>query len=487
MKKRDWCKPLLWVGLALLTFAVLGALNIGDKSPKKLEEKLLRAAELNLETNGIEWATITASGQVLSISGIAPSVEEKSSALNVVRSSTGQGGLILGGVTRIVDNATIGELIRPFVLAASVEDNALTLSGHAPSTEAIEEIIDSASQRSWQNISNTLSVGVGVDDERKWIDMVKLGLAQLDGLEPGKVVLSDSHMDISGAASSNDKVDQISSIVSNLSSPFSATSSVTGPYLWFAEKTANQIRLSGLAPDLESKRAIVSAVSENFDGPIIDEMGIGGEYGWVRTILKALPQFTRFNSGILSYSNGTIFVKGNSSDSVYSFLTDDLGNIGEALGVQYDVDVAEADLGELDELNGLELRQNGNNLSDVCQDAFALIMDANRIYFETGQATISRESGDTLDKLIAVARRCNNVAIRVEGHTDNVGGREANVRLSDKRAQAVADYLIGRGYPDYRLSAIGYGSDKPAANNETPEGRARNRRIEFIVTSEENP
>ncbi len=484
MKKRDWCKPLLWVGLALLTFVVFGALNLGDKSPQKIEEKILRAAELNLETNGIEWATLNANGQVLAISGIAPSVEEKSNALNVVRSSTGHGGLILGGVTRIVDKTLIGERVSPFVWSASVKDNILTLSGHAPSIEAMKEIIDSASQRSWQSITNTLNIGVGVDDERKWIDMVKLGLAQLDGLEPGKIVVSDSHMDISGAASSNDKVDQISSVVSNLSSPFSATSSVTGPYLWFAEKTANQIRLSGLAPDLESKRAIVSAVSENFDGSIIDEMGIGGEYGWVRTILKALPQFTRFNSGILSYSNGTIFVKGNSSDSVYSFLTDDLGNIGEALGVQYDVDVSEADL---DELNGLDLRQNGNNLSDVCQDAFALIMDANKIYFETGQAAISRESGDTLDKLIAVARRCNNVAIRVEGHTDNVGGREANLKLSDKRAQAVADYLIGRGYPDYRLSAIGYGSDKPAANNETPEGRARNRRIEFIVTSEENP
>jgi len=479
---RNWCKFLLWIGIGLLAFSLFGSMLFGDKAPHRLEARILRAAQAQLSDNNISWAKIEARGQKLIVSGLAPSEAERTNALNIARKSIGKGGLIFGGVTRAIDSTELGERISPYVWQAEVIDETLMLTGHAPSSEAIEEILNASQNKGWSNIDNQLKLGVGVVDVSAWTDMAELGLEQLAGLEPGKVVLSDFHMTVSGEATGNDKVDSIATVLANLSSPYSAVSTVTGPYNWSAEKRGDQIILSGLVPDGESKRAMTRVISDNFDGEVVDETGIGGERGWVRTAIKALPQFSRFQSGKLSYSNKNLYVEGVAPDSVYSFLADDLKYVGNQFGVQYNVDVLEP---ELTELGDLPLRENGNNLSGVCQDAFALIMDANKIYFETARADISRQSGSTLDKLIAVARRCNDVSIRIEGHTDNVGSRTMNIGLSNRRAQTVAQYLIDRGYPEGKLSYQGYGPDQPDASNETPEGRAVNRRIEFIVTSEE--
>ena len=75
--------------------------------------------------------------------------------------------------------------------------------------------------------------------------------------------------------------------------------------------------------------------------------------------------------------------------------------------------------------------------------------------------------------------------MEVQGHTDNVCKRDYNIDLSERRAQAVRTYLIGKGVPATRLSAHGYGTDVPIADNKTKEGRAKNRRVEFNITFEE--
>jgi len=75
----------------------------------------------------------------------------------------------------------------------------------------------------------------------------------------------------------------------------------------------------------------------------------------------------------------------------------------------------------------------------------------------------------------------NDLRIRIEGHTDNVGSPEQNRELSRKRAQAVKDYLVHKGIAPSRLTVEGVGPDKPIAPNTIAEGRAANRRVEFII------
>ena len=79
--------------------------------------------------------------------------------------------------------------------------------------------------------------------------------------------------------------------------------------------------------------------------------------------------------------------------------------------------------------------------------------------------------------------RCPTARIEIAGHTDADGEDGFNQALSEKRAQAVMDYLVKAGLPADRFTAVGYGSTQPIASNETDEGKAHNRRIEFVVRS----
>lgn len=71
--------------------------------------------------------------------------------------------------------------------------------------------------------------------------------------------------------------------------------------------------------------------------------------------------------------------------------------------------------------------------------------------------------------------------IEIEGHTDNKGSHEYNVKLSTQRAEIVRQYLLNKNVQPFRVKAIGYGEDKPIAENDTEEGRSINRRVEFTV------
>jgi OOP family OmpA-OmpF porin len=102
------------------------------------------------------------------------------------------------------------------------------------------------------------------------------------------------------------------------------------------------------------------------------------------------------------------------------------------------------------------------------------------LLFETGSANIQAESFPRLDRVVEYLTHRTSVRLRIEGHTDNVGDPQRNQALSERRAQAVRDYLVSRGIDAGRLEALGFGDSRPAASNDTEEGRRRNRRIEAV-------
>ncbi len=104
------------------------------------------------------------------------------------------------------------------------------------------------------------------------------------------------------------------------------------------------------------------------------------------------------------------------------------------------------------------------------------------IYFDTGSATISRDSAETLASAAAAIKQAPaGTRIEVGGHTDNTGAADANVTLSQQRADAVVARLSELGVAADTLTAKGYGQNNPRASNDTEEGKAQNRRIEFTV------
>jgi outer membrane protein OmpA-like peptidoglycan-associated protein len=103
--------------------------------------------------------------------------------------------------------------------------------------------------------------------------------------------------------------------------------------------------------------------------------------------------------------------------------------------------------------------------------------------FDTGAIRVTPESTATLDQIATTLKAYPNAMVRLEGHTDSTGVRADNVQLSLDRATAVKAALVTRGVAENRLTAVGFGPDRPVADNATEQGRAANRRLELTVTS----
>jgi OOP family OmpA-OmpF porin len=99
------------------------------------------------------------------------------------------------------------------------------------------------------------------------------------------------------------------------------------------------------------------------------------------------------------------------------------------------------------------------------------------VHFATNSAVLTDQDKALLDKMIATLKRLNFVDGEVDGYTDSTGTAHYNQGLSERRAQAVADYLTSNGIGVHRLTVKGYGADNPVADNKTAEGRAHNRRV----------
>lgn len=111
-----------------------------------------------------------------------------------------------------------------------------------------------------------------------------------------------------------------------------------------------------------------------------------------------------------------------------------------------------------------------------------------QVYFDTGRATIKKESFDILDAVVQVLRDNRDITLlQIQGHTDDRGNDAANLKLSQRRAAAVQEYLVEQGVSDDRLTNVGYGETSPIDSNDTREGRSRNRRVEFIILKRGQP
>lgn len=127
------------------------------------------------------------------------------------------------------------------------------------------------------------------------------------------------------------------------------------------------------------------------------------------------------------------------------------------------------------------LETSGNFSAEECSGRFEILSRSQSITFRTGSARIDPVSNDFLNALYDIVARCPGMVIEIGGHTDADGSEAANQQLSERRAAAVADYLVKQGAGAARLQVKGYGEAQPIAANTSAEGKARNRRIEFKV------
>jgi OmpA-OmpF porin, OOP family len=110
-----------------------------------------------------------------------------------------------------------------------------------------------------------------------------------------------------------------------------------------------------------------------------------------------------------------------------------------------------------------------------------IIVQLNNIFFQFGRADLEEVSFFELDRMVSLLNGNPNMILEVQGHTDNVGSSDANLRLSQQRADAVKDYILGKKIGIERVRSKGFGEAKPIANNNSTEGQAKNRRVEFEI------
>ena len=113
-----------------------------------------------------------------------------------------------------------------------------------------------------------------------------------------------------------------------------------------------------------------------------------------------------------------------------------------------------------------------------------LVVNMGDVLFDTGKSDLRSEAREALAKLTGIVLNYPSLKLNIEGHTDSTGSADLNQTLSEKRADAVRDYLIGQGLDARSLSALGFGMNNPVADNSTAEGRQKNRRVEIIVSGE---
>jgi outer membrane protein OmpA-like peptidoglycan-associated protein len=254
------------------------------------------------------------------------------------------------------------------------------------------------------------------------------------------------------------------------------------PFEWSVKREASRVVLSGAVPSENTRGELMTEAAQSFPSlEAVDNMHIAGGAASPRfseMARRAVRAVAELSTGEARIIDNQIVVIGDGAQPGVTEVRHALEEPPAPFRSRLAVTVDGLDV-DHPELQGLNLNDGD---AETCERAFDRLMERNVITFAEGSAALAPASRGVLNALASVALRCDRFSIEVAGHTDNTGDRGLNMDLSRRRADAVASYLAGQGVARSRLSAQGYGPDRPRSSNATPTGQAANRRIEFYVS-----
>lgn len=452
-----------WPGL--IPLAILWGLAAWS-STVPFETDLASRTALSLRETILDKTRVDAAGRDLTISADAFSEEGRRSSIAIAEAVPGV--RLVHDRTRIIDEA------KPFTWSAERNVSRLTLAGNV-SLPAVRTRLVEASRNiaGGVEIADQMAFARGVP--QRFEAAALLLIEQLGRLRDGKVSLSDTSVSLSGTARDLGGREAIVAALKNLPEGYTVAENavVAPPYVFQVNKdpVAVTLTLNGYVPDNAAHAELIETAERKFlNEKIIDNLktSVGAPSGFVEAATAALGALSRLSTGSLTMSDREVKLSG---DAFYEVAAEDIRN-----GLP----------GELPEgwraSTEVSTRPPASAVdATVCQQLFAELLSVGKIRFLSGQANIDSDSRGLMDRLVEIALRCPTASLEVGGHTDSDGDEEANMRLSDQRAQAVRDYMVRAGLPPDRLYAVGYGATQPIASNDTAEGKAQNRRIEFTV------
>lgn len=420
--------------------------------------------------------TLQLSDSILSLTGRAASFE----AFSAARAALGA----LPAGTKLAKGLGAGDilppLVKPFTFEAVREGSTLTFNGYVPTPEARLKLLAQAKALGL-SVRDNLKVADGAP-AGDWAGSVGLGLAALGKLESGKFSGLDEKFSLSGKAPLGVTQDALKAGL-GLPTGFSlaalaieeaakpAPAPVAVPFSFTAEHAKDLVSLKGLVPDEKAKADAGALAARLFQGAQIDNQLSVAVVPREAMSLAAggLQLLSRLGPGSsLSIEGTSVTLKGL---ALYDAARDSVIEEFKRLVPAGFTGTAEVGTAQAAPTSG----------AAQCQSLFNEVLAAGSIHFRVASASLSDESRGILDKLTAVALRCGEVQLEIGGHTDADGSPETNAQLSRLRAEAVALYLTRGGIPVQRLAPVGYGETRPLVANDSPENKAKNRRIEFIV------
>lgn len=353
----------------------------------------------------------------------------------------------------------------------TVVDGTITLAGTVPDQETVDAMVRAATTRfGADHVTDQLKVGTNTAGAAWLAGVVKL----VDGaaaLGDGSVSVGAEGAVIVGTVASDQvKASVGDSVVAALGSDIRVANelevvALAEPSFEAALQQDGRIRLRGVMPDQAAIDDMLAAANAVYGSSnVVDEMTVADNIAspaYLDTLPAAFGVIDGLNPWQINVENGAAVItgKGVSADAVSASVERLRAALGAAgLGVTSEVEV--------------DAQSVATVLTELLQGTAT---------FQVGSANLSVEATGLLDEAIEILLANPTTVLTVEGHTDDVGSEDSNLALSEARAQAVVDYLVAGGVAAERLAAVGFGESRPIADNGTADGRAQNRRIEFVV------
>ncbi len=247
------------------------------------------------------------------------------------------------------------------------------------------------------------------------------------------------------------------------------------------EIVGGDLVLAGQVPDESTRLAIVEKAKVIFTKPplnIVDKMtvaGVAAPAKWIDAATRGFTEIQGLGNGSMSLDMKTLTVTGETTDAARAERV--TGDLRAGLDGGFDGRPLITVAGKPAPEPAVQAQV------DTCKQDMDAAMAGKTIEFATGKAVIRETPNALLDQIAAVAAKCPDAKIEVGGHTDKTGARASNMSLSQARADAVVAYLGSKGISGDRLTARGYGPDKPLDTADTPDAYQKNRRIEFTVSA----
>lgn len=363
----------------------------------------------------------------------------------------------------------------PFVTVA-VADGAVSLSGTVPDQATADAMFQAASTR-WgsDNVIDTLIVDAGTGGSA-WLPGVVRAIDRLSRLDVVSLRLTESGAALTGTAESAEEVSAVGTDLQAILGPDTVldnqlnVAALSAPSFEAELIEEGRVRLRGVMPDQAAIDGLVEAASAvHGSANVVNEMTVGADIdspaylAAIRGVFGAIDGLTPWR---FSLEGGSASIEGQAiSEDAISTTENRLAISLAAAGLPFTSD----------------LQVDPNAVATVLTELLE-----GTATFRVGSSELSPEATALLDEAVEILLANPTTRLRVEGHTDDVGSEADNQALSEARAQAVVDYLVAGGVEADRLVAVGLGESQPIADNDTADGRAQNRRIEFVVEQGES-